>query len=322
MRRRTSGFTLFEALFVIFTTAIVIGMITTMFMTVTRGSQASVASTREIRLATAVLDRIANDVESAFLVSKDPEADPLTHPWVFIAEGRQGQDGADRLLFTTLAHRSDALAVDPEQRKSAAGLATYAYFLEPDDALGAGDVPRFVLMRWVNPFLAEDHAFPRRDDPGTIAVAEDVARFSLHFLADGGWVDEWDSTLIADSSELPVAVEIRLALWPDLTPEELDDYADRGEEPPLTEYRRRVVLYQRPLADVGVSEAVANLASDGEEEEEECKITYGQCFGQLGVAANPRNTGFAAIWNNCVRPGDETIFDANGNPIDVTPCLR
>ena len=316
--RRSAGFTLLEAVFVIFATGLLVSIIASMVIGITQSTEAAALRTREIRVTTAVLDRIAADIEGAFLVKKKPDDDPLAHPWVFIAEGRQTQAGADRLLFTTVGHRSQALAVDPEQRKSAAGLATYAYLLEPD---GSGDAERFVLLRWVNPFLAEDHAFPRAEDPGTFVVAEDVASFSMRFLDEGGaWVDQWDSTLIAESSELPVAVEVRLALWPDLPPEDLEAYEAAGEPPPIVEYRRRVVLYQRPLDDVGVAGGLASGAAG--EEEEGCRITYGQCFTRLGVSVNPRATVFARIWGNCVRPGDETIFDANGNPIDVAACLR
>lgn len=325
MSHRRAGFTLFEAMFVIFMMGIVIMMIATMFIDTSRASERATAHTREIRSAAAVLDRIASDLEGAYLVTKPPDADPLAHPWVFIADSRRGQAGADRVLFTTLGHQSSALAIDPEQRKSAAGLATYAYFLEPDEASAVGDLPGFVLMRWVNPFLAEDHTFPRADDPGTIEVAEGVASFSLHFLAEGGWVEEWDSTLIAESSELPLAVEIRLGLWPELSPADWEALDASGEAPEIIEYRKRVVLYQRPLADVGISTAAANLANntlDEEEEDDACPMRYDECFQKLGLIVNPRSGIFAKIWTNCVRPGDTSITDASGNPIDVSACLR
>jgi len=319
--RATRGFTLLELVFVVGVTGILITVVTSIFANITTNSERAADRVREIRSAASVLDRIAGDVESAYLVRKEPEDDPLFHPWIFTAESRRGFAGADRLMFTTVAHRSDAIAIDPMQRKSAAGLATYAYFLEPDpEAMGED---RFLLMRWVNPFLAEDHVFPRSDDPAAMLVAEDVAAFSMRFQDDtGSWTEEWDSTLITESGELPIAVEIRLALWPDLDELEWDLIEAAGEDIVPTEYRRSVVLYQRPM--MSDSEFASFVGGGGEEDSEgnpkSCNMTYAQCLDLL--RPNLGKEWDRIYNNNCVEDGQELIFDIFGVQVDLTKCGR
>lgn len=321
--RAARGFTLLELVFVVGVTGILITLVASVFANITSNSRRAAERVREIRSAASILDRIAGDVESAYLVRKEPEADPLFHPWIFTADSQRGFAGSDRLMFTTVAHRSDAIAIDPMQRKSAAGLATYAYFLEPNPEPMRED--RFLLMRWINPFLAGDHVFPRSDDPAAMIVAEDVAVFSMRFRDDSGvWTDEWDSTLITESGELPIAVDIRLALWPNLDELEWDLMEAAGEELVPTEYHRSVVLYQRPMmSDSEFASFVGGGGGDDVDSEgdpKNCNMTYAECIDLLRPNLGPDRDRIYN--NNCVEDGQELIFDTFGVQVDLSKCGR
>jgi hypothetical protein len=88
----------------------------------------------------------------------------------------------------------------------------------------------------------------------------------MRFLSEGGeWTGEWDSSQLAQSGELPRAVEIQLALAPEVD----DDSFDR-EAP--TVYRRRVLLPVRPrqLEDLlDPDRAGGSGAGNGEEEDDD-----------------------------------------------------
>ena len=270
--RRARGFTLLETMAVVAITGFLVATLTAMYVNIMNNTERATAGTRSIRVATAVLDRIAGDLEKAYVLARSEEDDPLEHPWLFIAEARSGQAGADRVMFTTLTHPGSGQA---DGRATSSGIATYAYWLEGDEDSG------YDLVRQVSPTLAQQHAFPRRDSDGTVVVAEGLAAFSLHFLQEAGtWTEEWDSTALVDSSELPIAVEIRLALPPPLDEAELELREEFGEEIELREYRRRVVLYQRPLT----REVALGLGSNGggggvsDEDNPECDVTWAQCL--------------------------------------------
>ena len=184
--------------------------------------------TRGIRRASAILDRVARDIEGAFLLVKPPEKDPNSFPWIFLGESRLGGDASERLKFITRNHNPTRTEA-PETN-----LATVAYTVEsrPDDSIA--------LYRWASPQIPEslDKTFPREGDEGSYLLAEGLHYFGFNFL-DGG--DElhskWDSSTYLQSSELPVAVEIQVSL--------VSDRASDEEEPPV--YRRRVLIPVRPL---------------------------------------------------------------------------
>lgn len=321
--RRQRGFTLLELVFVVGMIGVLISIVASIFFNITRNTERAASRVREVRTAAAVLDRIASDIESAYLVRKEPDRDPLSHPWVFIADSQRAQAGADRLMFTTVAHRSDAIAINPTQQKSAAGLATYAYLLEPGpDASLEGN---FDLIRWVNPFLAEEHAFPRPDDPAAMLVAENVAAFSLRFQdEDGGWQDHWDSTLIQESGELPISVEIRLALWPDLREDEWEELDSLGESFTPIEYRRSVILYQRTVmsaSEAGLLIFGGSNSEDEDGEEKNCIMTYAECRDLLKPTLTPAGANLMNS-NLCIEDYQERLFDAFGNRVDFTKCGR
>jgi type II secretion system protein J len=234
--RRVAGFTLIEVLAVVLVTALLLGATINFYINLTRQATHASENVREVRRATALLDRIAVDLEHTMLVKKPAEQDALTSPWLFLAQSRfsstGAQPGSDQIKFIRrdLPRASDGAASD---------LLMVAYTLERSEEGHA-----FVLRRWSTPELPEslEHDFPRSDAPGTLVVADDLSHFSLRFLDEGGqWHDRWDSTQVADSADLPLAVEIEVALAP---PPSADP--DAEEVQPMA-YTRLVELPLRPL---------------------------------------------------------------------------
>ena len=227
-RTRRAGFSLLEVLAVVLLTSIVIGVALNHYVNLSRASQRATEHTRGIRRATAVLDRIARDFESTMLVAKKPETDPLDPPWIFLGESRRSEVGADHLKFVTRGHRPRRTAVHESD------LEIVAYSLRHAEE---GD---FELLRWSSPRLPEslDREIPNDETQGAVLLAGDVASFGVRFIDElGGQTSSWDSSQLTESSELPLAVEIEVAL--------LDPEGDPDAEP--RPYSRRVVLPVRPL---------------------------------------------------------------------------
>ncbi len=294
---RRFGFTLFEMLGVVLVTALLLGAAISFYLNLTRQAARASESTREVRRATALLDRIASDLEHTMLVKKPPEEDALASPWLFLAESRfsqpSGERGADQLKFIRreIPRSSDGPASD---------LAMVAYTLDQ-----AEDGANFELRRWSMSELPEslDREFPRTDDPAAFLLADDLSYFALRFLDDGGnWVDRWDSTQLVESSELPLAVEIEVALAPPAAP---------GAEPELDvepmHYARRVELPLRPLdleALLNPDEEKEVAQEEGDEEDEDGGRTLADCVdvgklrGVSGLSESDIATLAAAIQNS------------------------
>jgi type II secretory pathway component PulJ len=236
--RARSGFTLFEVLGVVLVTALLLAAAISFFLNLTRQAVRATESTREVRRATALLDRIATDLEHTLLVKKPAEEDALAQPWLFLAESRYSQPGgelgSDQIKFIRreIPRSSDGPASDK---------AMVAYTLHRND-----ENENFELRRWSRSELGEslEREFPPADDPDSLVLADDLRYFALRFLDEGGeWKDRWDSTLVAESGELPVAVEIEVAI---ARPEgSVTDDADPDVEP--THYARAVELPLRPI---------------------------------------------------------------------------
>lgn len=262
--RTRAGFTLIEVLAVLFLTAIVLGVALDFYVDLSNQSRHASEATRGVRRATSLLDRLARDFESAVLVRKPEATDPLAHPWIFVAESRHAETGADRVKFV-VRRPADARAGD-----EVSDVSMVSYALRP----GAhGD--DFELVRWSQPELPDalDREFPPADDPDALLLADGLAGFALRFLGpDGAWVGEWDSSQLIDSSELPVAVEIEvsLATW--------DPETEQMQVSPT--YMRRVLLPVRPLDLATLLDPVAYAASDaeGDEEDGECALTVADCI--------------------------------------------
>jgi len=269
-RRRRGGFTLLEALFTVVLMAMVMTFVMNFYFDITHASERTTRATREIRSATAVVDRVARDLEGAYFVRPEPDAqDPLEQPWFFLAERGDAFEGAGQVRFTTLSHR-----VAPG-RAHQSDLATISYLLEDE---GDG---RFALLRHVSPRIPDgiDPAFPRPDDPGVSVVADDLASFSLRFQDEAGvWSDEWDSSLGQGAGELPLVVEIDVAL--EARGDEVERAAALAGGDAPAHYRRRVALLQRPIDQdiaLGLGSGGAVLAQDPQQE---CEVTWAECMAR------------------------------------------
>jgi type II secretory pathway pseudopilin PulG len=241
-RRTRGGFTLLEVLAVVFLTSVVIGLALDFYVDLSRSTSRAAATTAGIRRATAILDRVARDFEHTLLKRKEPEADPLYHPWVFLAESRASELGADHVKFQTLSHVAHGSGV----RQS--NLATVAYLTRSDPDAGVE------LLRWTTPQpQGRQEDFPLPEDEGVLLLADGLADFGVRFLgADGEWTDRWDSSQLLDSSEIPLAVEIEVALF--------NDEGFYGAEE-VARFSRRVLLPVRPIdpADLGGEPAEGEL---------------------------------------------------------------
>jgi hypothetical protein len=110
------------------------------------------------------------------------------------------------------------------------------------------DGERFELHRWSTSELPDslDREFPPSDDPASLLVADDLSYFALRFLDDAGeWRDRWGSTQLVDSSELPIAVEIEVALAAPEGSQAGSDAEQLDAEP--IHYARAVELPLRPI---------------------------------------------------------------------------
>jgi prepilin-type N-terminal cleavage/methylation domain-containing protein len=226
-RAARAGFTLIEVLAVVALTVVVLGVALAFYVNLSRASAHATEQVRDVRRATAILDRVARDLESSVLVKKPEETDPLDHPWLFFGEARGGGDAANRLKFVRRGH---------EPRRSASHEAdlevvSYAVRRADDDTLE--------LLRSSTTQLPEsqDREIPTDEADGAQLLADGLAGFGVTFLDElGERSASWDSASVVQADELPAAVEIEVAFA---------DADDPEAEP--TSWRRRVLLPVRPL---------------------------------------------------------------------------
>jgi prepilin-type N-terminal cleavage/methylation domain-containing protein len=274
-RSARAGFTLIEVLAVMFLTALVLGVALNVYVDLSNDSRRASEATRGVRRAASLLDRLARDFESTVLVRKPEETDPLVHPWIFVADSRHSETGADRVKFV-MRRPADARAGD-----GVSDLAMVCYELRPGPH---GD--DFELVRWSQPGLPEalDREFPPADDPNALLLADGIAGFALRFLGeDGEWVTEWDSSQLLDSSALPLAVEIelQLATW--------DPATEQMQVSPT--YLRRALLPVRPLDLATLLDPVAYAGAGGDAEGDgKCELTVADCV-DLSMVGNMGGSG-------------------------------
>jgi prepilin-type N-terminal cleavage/methylation domain-containing protein len=233
--RRTPGFTLIEVLAAVFLTSIIVSVAVGFYLNLSNASQRAVESIQEGLDATSVLERVSRDLSGTTLLSPPEGEDPFGHPWYFTANSQRSFGGADALKFISRSQRPNASAYHVSD------LAQVAYFsvLEEDGTT--------TLYRWTSPSLPVQNelGFPGPDTPGSYVVAEGLRGVLFRFRNDAGeWVDEWDSTGLVQSSELPTAVEIVVEMWGPAGPE---GQTDEQSLEALPVYDRVVVLRQRPL---------------------------------------------------------------------------
>jgi type II secretory pathway component PulJ len=251
--RRRAAFTLLEVLAVVLLTAIVLGVALAFYVDLSRASVRAADGTRSLRLATAVLDRVARDFERVVLVAKPAETDPLDHPWIFLGEAGRSGTGADRLKFVTRGHVPRSKAT----RESDLEVVGYA-------VRDAEDGESIELLRSSSPQLPDglDREVPDDEEEGAALLADGLAGFGVTFIDElGERSSAWDSSALAQSSKLPVAVEIEVALAD----------PDDPEAEPAT-FQRRVLLPLRPLdleELLDPTSAVGGGEADEEEGEEE-----------------------------------------------------
>lgn len=240
MNVRRGGFSLLEMLAVVLLTSVVIGVALNHYVSMSRAIERASEHTRGVRRAAALLDRVARDLESTEF-HKPPEGeDPFNNSYVFIGLSRRGELGADRLKFVSRGRRLRA----SEGHESDQELVVYC--LRED--LEAG----YQLMRWSSPRLPEswDDSMPCEEDEGARLLADGLADFGLRFIDSAGQPQsEWDAAQLLDADEIPLAVDILVAM--------ADDDA---------EYRRRVLL---PVPALDMEELLdpASLVSGGSGEE-------------------------------------------------------
>jgi type II secretory pathway component PulJ len=280
--RRARAFTLLEVIAVVLMLGLIFLVMGSVFAQIA-STTTDATQTETTRRGLLLVDRVARDLAGATLVAKPEELDPLAHPWLFVAESRQGRDGADRLKFDTRGPRGDG--------EHATDLAVVAYWVTP----GEGDDLR--LLRWSSPALPEslDRDFPSERDDGVQVIASGLTRFGVRLSdADGALVSSWDSSSLERSGQLPVAAEIALALR--------DATAPDGERA----FRRRLLL---PLQPIDLEKALRREDEDDAEEDEDDEgcTTVGQCQAQ--------NAGlFASLIAQAPDPASvQAALDANRN---------
>jgi type II secretory pathway component PulJ len=225
------GFTLLEVLGVVLLTGLVFTAAVNFYRDLSRKSTHAVELTRDVRLASAILDRVARDLEGTVLITKPEKTDPLQHPWVFLAGARDESLGADHIKFMTRSHEPRT----GSQHES--DLEVVAYMLQADPEGG------LMLLRWSSPQLPDglDRSFPTDPGSGALVLARGIERFGVRFLTDQGeWKSTWDSSEVADENLLPLEAEISIALMN-------DQPTTNPQSEPEAPFVRRVVMPLRPL---------------------------------------------------------------------------
>ena len=297
-RRGVPGFTLLEVLAVVLLTSIVVGAVLNHYVNLNRASERATRQTSIVRRSVALLDRVARDLESAVLVSKPEDVDPLFHPWRFYGVSRRDTEGADQLKFVTRARR-------PGDDKHESDLEVVVYTLQHGE-----DGESFDLMRWASPRLdaALDSELPSDEADGAMLLADQLADFGVTFYdALGQPFEDWDSTQLEQSSTLPTAVEIRVAFA------DADPQRSEFEAQPAWGYSRTVVL---PLRELDFEELLdpASLVSGGTGNEEE--IDEAAEDGEDSLATRECLTGPCGRMSACQAINCSAELGVHGESVD------
>ena len=89
--RQRRGFTLIEVMGVVLIMSLLLSVVVSFYLNLTRGATHATQILRDVRRAASVLDRIADDLEHTLLVKKPKDEDPLARPWLFLAQSQFGQ---------------------------------------------------------------------------------------------------------------------------------------------------------------------------------------------------------------------------------------
>src|SRR4030095_10295024 len=202
--RRSGGFTLLEMMAVIVLMAIVLGVAIGFYLDLSHASYAATTDTGGARRAVVLLDRIARDLEGTVLLKKPADVDPLSFPWIFLAESESPDAGAERVKFVRRGHTPRSTDLPESDLEMVAWMA---------EAGPNGDIE---LRRAAWPQLPEglDRTFPSAEQSDLVTAG--IASFGIRFHGDqGDWTGRWDSSTISDSSALPLEAEIDVSFATD-----------------------------------------------------------------------------------------------------------
>ena len=242
---RARGFTLMETLAAVLMTSLIVTFAMSAYVQVADTAEQATLRLRDDLHATTILDRMTDDLQSAVLLVKPGEVDPLRHPWYFVSESQSAFGGSDGVRFIGRRRRA---YLDDEHSSD---FAQIAYRIETDD-----DGLQTLYRHLVPGLPAEfEPAFPPLDDERTHVLGSGLSGFTLRFSnGDGEWVDAWDSTQLTQSSLLPISVEIAFDMGPQ--GEASDEYGPR--------FQRRVVMPMMALdLDTMITSAKEQFASGG-----------------------------------------------------------
>jgi hypothetical protein len=206
-------------------------------------------------------------------VKKPGERDPLDHPWLFLAESRYAEEGADRIKFSS-RRRVDLSTDGPRS-----DLAFVSYMLRTSEDWEDEEDAQYELLRWSQPGLPTelDRDFPHPDD--SQLVADGIAAFHLRFQDDEGiWHERWDSSQLEFSGSLPQAAEIEVAFA-----------APEGREDALLPPLRRHVSFPLPAIDLETladpaeysGSAADGGGEEGDEDDEDSDLMASDCVDRL-----------------------------------------
>jgi hypothetical protein len=223
-----------------------------------------------------VVDRVSSDLQRTFLLVKPTERDWLSHPWVFLGERGHSESGADRIKFPTRR------TPQPGTKGPTQDLGYIAYVLLP-----ASDREGYELLRWSRAGLPEGLDRDLPDPQEMQLVAEGIADFGVQFLDESGqWWDEWDSSQLRHSNELPSAAKIHLTFLDTAT----------SEAPSI---ERRVNLPMVPLDLESLVDRDGTAANESGEGEDGEGLTVSDCI--LDFTALPEELQ-AVIENSLDQP--------------------
>lgn len=277
-----AAFTLIEVLAAVFLTSLVMSVAISFFVNLSDSTDAAAQKTRQARQALAVLDRVARDLEGAYLLSNSSTLNAPSQPWSFVAESEVGDSASDRVRFVSRSYR-------PRNRLDhGSDLAVISYVLDSaDDAAG------FDLLRSVSPGLPSNavEEFESDADESFMVVAERIQHFGLYFMSgDFEWHETWDSTQVEQSSALPRAAKIEIAYLPTQA-SGADDFDPIDlEEGEMQIYTRQVRLPMQAI-DLAAILAKASAEDDGREEEDEDELDDGEDFedDELGLPGSSQD---------------------------------
>ena len=224
--RSRGGFTMIEVLITIAILGLVMVTAFQLFDGITRAEARAQLGVGRRHAVAILLDRIESELSGTVMLLRPQGTDPLLHPYLFVGgDGGAGIDDRDRLRFITQT---------PARRagESAAGglrMVTYVPIERAEDVVD--------LMRQEEPLPL---ALQREIGEEGQTIAEDIASFSLRFVAEDGleWEDEWDSSQVEHLDTIPMNVEIAVRLM---------EEDDRGQLVVGDEQLRVVHLPVRPF---------------------------------------------------------------------------